>query len=307
MSVRMIEACKRLPVTSTQKLVLLILADCHNDQTDRCDPSGAYLMETTGLSNKAIFSAITSLESAGHLSAERRYGARNAYRLHPQTSEPRSHVTYADPVNVVPKPVNEGHGSPTSEPRSPVNHVHTTSEPGSLPPVNVVPKPVNDVHTNRKNQNGTGKEPETKGVLELQSPEPEPSSPPKPKSQPKTDWRAQARAEADEASATPLPLLWSQPLRAAVLEFFAHRHDLACKPPTKSDCRSWTVRAAASTISGVEKAVSVHGEEQVIDHIHKALAGGWQGLNLDGIRPAKGSFSSHGPQVQKLDLGYRGQ
>lgn len=292
MSVRMFNACKFVPVTPTQKLVLMTLADCHNGEDNRCDPSVAYMMQITGLSNRAIADAIAALEEANVIAVNRRHGARSSYTLTPSnqsTSEPASPVTGEPPSPVTCAP--------------PVNVAHSTSEPGSLEPVNVAPEPVSQVHTNRKNQNTTGKEPED--LLSANAPS-EPSPPP-PAKQPKTDWRAAARAEADEASNTALPLLWSQPLRTALLEFFAHRHDLATKATTKSDHRRWTVRSATATVAGVEAALAQHGEAAVLAHIHKAIAGGWQGLNLDGIRPANGHKSPQGPQRRELDLGFRGE
>lgn len=266
MSVRMLQACKRVARTSTQQFVLNTLADCHNEHTSRCDPSIDHLMSETKYSNRAIITAIMELEKDGHLTVERKFGTCNRYTLHPKSSEPSSPVP------------------PTSEPASPVNVVHVTCEPSSLPPVNVVPKAVNVVHTNRKEPEVTGKEPEPSGVRVS-----------------KTDWRAAAKAEADAASATPLPLLWSQPLAVAVREFFAHRHDLACKPATKSAHYAWTPRAASNTIASIDTAVTMHGEGVVLARIQSATAAGWKGLNLDSMR-------SNGPPQrpqQRDNLGQR--
>jgi hypothetical protein len=168
MSLRMIEAVKRLPVSPTQKLVLFCLADCHNEGSERCDPSVTYIMQITGLSNRAIATALQELEKGGNLQASRQNGARSRYLLTPKTSEERSRVILEPPNFDDPKPVKHVHGLNGK----PVNEVHQrstftseppakTSEPPSLEPVNLLPKPVKEVHTNRKEPEvqpeGTGK------------------------------------------------------------------------------------------------------------------------------------------------------
>lgn len=153
----MIEAVKRLPVSPTQKLVLFCLADCHNEGSDRCDPSVTYIMQITGLSNRAIATALQELEKSGNLQASRQNGARSSYLLTPKTSEPRSLVSMDSPTIPKQEPVNHVHGLNGE----PVNLPHPrstfTSEPSSLEPVNLLPKPVKEVHTNRKEPEGTGK------------------------------------------------------------------------------------------------------------------------------------------------------
>ena len=68
----MINAFKYAPVSYTQKLVLLALADCHNGITGRCDPSIQRIMKFTGLSNRAI---ATALQHQGMLTVLRTQGA----------------------------------------------------------------------------------------------------------------------------------------------------------------------------------------------------------------------------------------
>lgn len=84
MSVRMIESIKRLPVTPTQKLVLFCLADCHNGDTERCDPSYAHIMQITGLSNRAVATALHALRDARVLQFDSRNGWRTSYHITPQ-------------------------------------------------------------------------------------------------------------------------------------------------------------------------------------------------------------------------------
>lgn len=147
MSLKAINHLKLANVSPTQKLVLLCLADCHNQDSERCDPSVSFIMQFTGLSNRAIATALKDLEAANLVKIQRGLGAKSSYKLN-LTSEPASLVPDTEPVNDVPKPVNLPHPRTTftSEPPS------TTSEPPAVPPVNLLPKPVNEVHTNIEEQ-----------------------------------------------------------------------------------------------------------------------------------------------------------
>lgn len=176
----MLEAFKTISASPTQRLVAYMLADSHNGETGRCDPSIARLMVVTSLSNRAVIDAILALEKSGHLTVSRVFGTRSKYELHPKTSEPCSLVNGSIPVSEVHRLQAK-----------PVSHVHTcatfTSEPASLPPVNVAPKPVNVAHTNRKNRKLTGN-----------------TDTPKPKSEGKA---AILSRDAELANLEPLPLL----------------------------------------------------------------------------------------------------
>lgn len=44
------------------KLVLLVLADHHNQETGRCDPSNSRMVKKTGLSERAVRKAVRELE-----------------------------------------------------------------------------------------------------------------------------------------------------------------------------------------------------------------------------------------------------
>jgi len=131
----MIEAVKRLKTSPAQKLILFILADCHNEKTGQCNPSYRYLMEISGFSNKAIANNLKALKESGALFYDSKNGANSHYWLTPsrykcnannavceaetsesssqlktsanvQSSEPSSQVGNAQPVNLVPEPVN---------------------------------------------------------------------------------------------------------------------------------------------------------------------------------------------------------
>lgn len=49
-------------MTPSASLVLITLSHCHNQETGRCDPSLATLCDKTGLSERAVRSAIRMLE-----------------------------------------------------------------------------------------------------------------------------------------------------------------------------------------------------------------------------------------------------
>lgn len=110
-------------LSPTQKLVLLSLADNANDQGE-CYPSMAQIARRTCLTDRAVRSAVRSLEEAGIVRSCARSGTSTVYFLSIPTIEPES-----TPRNVVP-------------PRKdipPRIDVPPTPEPDSAPPRNVVP------------------------------------------------------------------------------------------------------------------------------------------------------------------------
>lgn len=147
MSLKAINSLKMSKVSPTQKLVLLCLADCHNQDNERCDPSVSFIMQFTGLSNRAIANALADLESAGHIKINRGKGFKSSYELM-FTTAAGSQLSIYTPPQEIPKPVNVVHicENSSSEPPS------TTNEPSSFLAVNLLPKPVNVVHTNIEEQ-----------------------------------------------------------------------------------------------------------------------------------------------------------
>jgi len=126
---------------------MLCLCDCHNQESERCDPSVSLIMSFTGLSNRAVATALKDLENQNHIKINRGNGFKSSYHID-TTGEPTAAVAITEPVNVVPQPVNLPHhrSTFTSEPTA------KTSEPNAAVPVNLLPKPVNEVHTNREEQ-----------------------------------------------------------------------------------------------------------------------------------------------------------
>lgn len=64
---------------ATRKVTLLVLADCHNHLTGRCNPSIKFLAEHTGLDRKSVIESLADLEARGLISVER--GHSNSYQL----------------------------------------------------------------------------------------------------------------------------------------------------------------------------------------------------------------------------------
>lgn len=70
---------------ATAKLVLLCLADCHSDETGRCNPSILHIAKTTGLDRKTVITSLSILESIGAFVAIKNYGSWTQYKLQTST------------------------------------------------------------------------------------------------------------------------------------------------------------------------------------------------------------------------------
>lgn len=67
---------------SSCKLVLLCLADCHNSDNGRCDPSVKFISDFTGLDRKTVPEALKNLEAMGLIYSVKRPGTSTQYLLH---------------------------------------------------------------------------------------------------------------------------------------------------------------------------------------------------------------------------------
>lgn len=135
---------KLADVTSTQKLVLLALADNANDDGS-CFPSVPLLARKTCLSDRAVRGTMRDLETAGLVRSEARRGMSTMYRLmvSPWVEVPSSTPT---PRNVVPPTPEAGaalcsvdtpersSAHPGTSFRPPRNNVPPTPERGSGDP-----------------------------------------------------------------------------------------------------------------------------------------------------------------------------
>ena len=95
MSVRVMSAIWELPMLPTDKLVMLALADCANDE-GHCWPSIATVARKSGASERSVQRAIRRAEEAGLLHREEVIGKGCKYNI-----DPRHCVT---PVKVSPPP-----------------------------------------------------------------------------------------------------------------------------------------------------------------------------------------------------------
>lgn len=68
-------------LAATRRIVLLALAECHNKETGRCDPSTDHLHKMTGLKVQTIVNGIRDLESEGLITVDRAFGKSSVYRL----------------------------------------------------------------------------------------------------------------------------------------------------------------------------------------------------------------------------------
>lgn len=66
---------------ASAKLTLLCLADYHNTDTGRCDPSASTIAEFTGLDKKTVPAALDMLERAGLITIDQRRGTSPQYNL----------------------------------------------------------------------------------------------------------------------------------------------------------------------------------------------------------------------------------
>ena len=131
MSNSLIDRAWPLAVSSTDKIVLLYLADRAN-AAGTCWPSVATIAAKTSLSDRAVQMAIKRLEEGGHLSQfwhtpEKAKRPMRHFRIHPrttftpETASPPNEV-HPDPERGSPLPPNDVHHPP--EPRSPKSPVN---------------------------------------------------------------------------------------------------------------------------------------------------------------------------------------
>ena len=140
MSNKIVNEIRELPIHSTPKHLLWVIADIADDNgnTGWYAPTSRLIKET-GLSNKTIAECVSYLKDCGILSVTGGAGRQNHYSVNAKNFNPT--VKYSPKKQS--KPVSEVHQCAS-----------LTSELGSQPPVNLSPKPVNlaqkpvsEVHT----------------------------------------------------------------------------------------------------------------------------------------------------------------
>lgn len=113
---------------SACKLVLLCLADCHNSDTHRCDPSTRYITDFTGLDKKTVPEALIKLETMGLVTPKKRPGTSTHYELHihsnPVPARKEGERKKPVPVAVIAKPgVTRKRGNPKTGTHPPQKRV----------------------------------------------------------------------------------------------------------------------------------------------------------------------------------------
>lgn len=116
MSTRIMSACWPLSMSSTQKSVLISLADQANDQ-GVCWPSVGSIAERTCLSERAVRKAIRDLEELGYVQSNVRSGTSSYYTVTPaQGSAPEGRSAPASHAGGAAPDAGEG-GTPCRGPR----------------------------------------------------------------------------------------------------------------------------------------------------------------------------------------------
>ncbi len=72
-------------VTSSQKLALLALANCHNESNGQCNPSISYICRRTHLDRKTVMAALKELEALGVITKKKSSGTSTQYKLNTST------------------------------------------------------------------------------------------------------------------------------------------------------------------------------------------------------------------------------
>jgi hypothetical protein len=73
-------------VKSSHKLVLLALANCHNESTNQCNPSISFIADSTGMNRKTVMNSLAELEKNGLIILVKKYGSSNHYKLKTSTN-----------------------------------------------------------------------------------------------------------------------------------------------------------------------------------------------------------------------------
>ena len=133
-------AIQQRPKTAHEKLVLVVIADCLNKDSLRCDPSISHLADLCLCNTRTVMRAVQGLEKQGFISVEKALGIRTKYTLKAVT-------------------LSQGRHTVTSDSESLTSDSHdTTSDSESQ---------TSDTKYTRtsKNQEGTSKEPDERDLI----------------------------------------------------------------------------------------------------------------------------------------------
>lgn len=126
----------RQKLPSTQKLVLLMLAERHNKDSGQCNPSLELLADDCGLSRRSVIDQIAKLQQAGYLTV--RHRAKESLRL---PSQYVLHLGFGVPEQVQSMPHD-----PYLMPEKVVNDVHLGGERAAPPQCKTFTGVVNVLH-----------------------------------------------------------------------------------------------------------------------------------------------------------------
>ena len=105
MSLRRILKALDLDLTTSEKMILVLLSDNANDETGECWPSQKYLANRAGMSRQNVNLIINKLREKGHISFEHRKGENgqrsNMYRILTLSNEPTHPVKSDDTESVI--------------------------------------------------------------------------------------------------------------------------------------------------------------------------------------------------------------
>jgi len=141
-------AWEQSAIKGSSKFVLLCLADCHNADTERCDPSAEFVAKKTGLNIKTVGASLLKIEESGLISIKKNKGKNSQFTLNMGVI-----FTCQNAAN---HPQNRGNpklGIP--ENGLPQNRQGTTPKIGVTPPPKLGDEPISNLKYNLNNNNGT--------------------------------------------------------------------------------------------------------------------------------------------------------
>ncbi|KGH26285.1 helix-turn-helix domain-containing protein [Comamonas testosteroni] len=189
----------RQKLPSTQKLVLLMLAERHNGDSGQCNPSHDLLAEDCGLSRRSVVDQIGKLEEAGYLRVLHR--ARGNAKL-PNQYVLNLHFGVPEKVKNIP-----------DDPFLVVNDVHMGSEPFAQGVVNDVHK--GSERAAHKPGIEPGIEPNTKKIPKSRAAKPEVEKPEGVTDTTWSDWLAHRKAKRAPVTQTALDNIASEAAKAS--------------------------------------------------------------------------------------------
>lgn len=138
MSVRMMTLVWELDLPDSEKLVLLALADCANDE-GHCWPSVATLYKKCSKSERTVQSCIRTLCVKGHLTQHPVRGKRCDYTVHPivRFADPRRGCTPAE--DAPPQPLPDTPAAAAPKPPQPLHPNHKENHQEPSPKLRAVP------------------------------------------------------------------------------------------------------------------------------------------------------------------------